>query len=53
MPEPTVSVLLPVRDEAAYLAEALRSLSAQTFSDFEVLVVDVGSTDGSAELAVA
>jgi hypothetical protein len=48
---PIVSVLLPVRDEALYLAEALASLSAQTFSDFEVLVVDDGSTDGSSEIA--
>jgi glycosyltransferase involved in cell wall biosynthesis len=48
-----VSVLLPVRDEASYLEEALESLSAQTFSDFEVLVVDDGSTDGSAEIAEA
>jgi GT2 family glycosyltransferase len=50
---PRVSVLVPVRDEAAYLAEALASLSAQTFSDFEALVVDDGSTDGSAEIAEA
>ena len=51
MPEPLVSVLLPVRDEAPYLAEALDSLSAQTLGDFEVVVVDDGSTDGSAEIA--
>jgi glycosyltransferase involved in cell wall biosynthesis len=50
---PLVSVLLPVRDAASYLAEALESLSAQTFSDFEVLAVDDGSTDGSAEIAGA
>jgi glycosyltransferase involved in cell wall biosynthesis len=48
-----VSVLLPVRDEAPYLAEALASLSAQTFDDFEVLVVDDGSQDDSAEIADA
>ncbi|MEZ5101150.1 MAG: glycosyltransferase [Thermoleophilia bacterium] len=48
---PLVSILLPVRDGEPYLAEALRSLSAQTFADFEALVVDDGSTDGS--LAVA
>lgn len=47
----TISVLLPVRDEAPHLAEALESLSAQTFGDFEVLVVDDGSTDASPEIA--
>jgi glycosyltransferase involved in cell wall biosynthesis len=50
---PLVSVLLPVRDEADFLSEALASLTAQTFSDYEVLVVDDGSTDGSAEIAEA
>jgi glycosyltransferase involved in cell wall biosynthesis len=48
-----VSVLLPVRDEAQYLSEALASVSAQTFSDFEAIVVDDGSADGSAEIAEA
>jgi glycosyltransferase involved in cell wall biosynthesis len=42
-----------VRDEAPYLAEALASLSTQTLEDFEVVVVDDGSTDGSAEIAQA
>jgi Glycosyl transferase family 2/CoA binding domain len=51
--DPAVSVLLPVRDEAPFLAEALASLSAQTCGDFEVLVVDDGSRDGSAEIAEA
>jgi len=48
---PRVSVLLPVRDEERYLAECLESLSAQTLSDFEVIVVDDGSTDASAAIA--
>jgi glycosyltransferase involved in cell wall biosynthesis len=48
---PLLSVLLPVRDEERFLAEALESLSGQTFSDFEVVVVDDGSRDGSAEIA--
>jgi glycosyltransferase involved in cell wall biosynthesis len=48
---PRVSVLLPVRDGSEYLAEALESLSSQTLADFEVIVVDDGSTDWSGELA--
>ena len=51
MPAPLVSVLLPVRDGAAHMADALASLSAQAFPDFEVLVVDDGSRDDSAEIA--
>jgi len=46
-----VSVPLPVRDEEPFLGEALASLSAQTLADFEVLVVDDGSRDASAEIA--
>jgi glycosyltransferase involved in cell wall biosynthesis len=49
---PRVSVLLPARDEEPFLAECLASLSAQTLSDFEVLVVDDGSTDASPAIAV-
>jgi glycosyltransferase involved in cell wall biosynthesis len=44
---------MPVRDEAPYLEEALASLSAQTLEDYEVLLVDDGSVDGSAEIAEA
>ena len=53
MRRPLVSVLLPVRDEEAYLGEALASLSAQTLSGIEVIVVDDGSSDGSAAIAEA
>jgi GT2 family glycosyltransferase len=42
-------VLLPVRDAGRYLAPALASLWRQTFRDFEVIAVDDGSRDGSAE----
>jgi glycosyltransferase involved in cell wall biosynthesis len=48
---PLVSVLLPVRDEAAFLPAALASLSEQTFTDFEVVVVDDGSGDGTGAIA--
>jgi len=44
---PAVSVLMPVYDAEAYLAEALESILAQTFGDFELIAVDDGSRDGS------
>jgi hypothetical protein len=46
---PRVSVLLPVRDAAATLGPCLDSLAAQTLEDHEVVAVDDGSLDGSAE----
>jgi len=48
---PAVSVLLPVRNGGPFLRAALHSLLAQTMRDFELLVLDDGSTDGSPELA--
>lgn len=48
---PAVSVLLPVRNGSVFLRDALQSLLAQTFGDFEILVLDDGSDDGSAALA--
>lgn len=50
MARPTVSVLLPVRDAARWLEDSLASLARQTLTDLEVVAVDDGSTDGSAEL---
>lgn len=47
---PLVSIVLPVRDGAATLARALASVRAQTLDDWELLVVDDGSEDGTAEL---
>lgn len=46
-----VSVVLPVRNGAAHLAETLASLAAQTLPAFEILVVDGGSTDATREIA--
>lgn len=40
-----VSVIVPVRNGALYIDQALASLAVQTFSDFEIVVVDNGSTD--------
>ncbi len=48
---PLVSVIIPVYNCERYLAEALESVFSQTYSPCEVIVVDDGSTDGSAEVA--
>ncbi|MFN7135207.1 MAG: glycosyltransferase family 2 protein, partial [Myxococcales bacterium] len=45
-----VSVLLPVRNAEPWLEEALGSLRAQTFPDYELIAVDDGSTDRSAAI---
>jgi teichuronic acid biosynthesis glycosyltransferase TuaG len=44
---PLVSILMPVYQGERWLAEALESAFTQTFSDFELVAVDDGSTDGS------
>ena len=47
---PKVSVILPVYNVAPYLDEAMQSLLAQSFQDFEVIAVNDGSTDHSLEI---
>lgn len=47
MPDPIVSVLLPVHNGAAYLREAIASVLGQTLRDFELIVIDDCSTDES------
>ncbi|MEX0874345.1 MAG: glycosyltransferase family A protein [Actinomycetota bacterium] len=51
MTTPRVSVIVPVRDRAGLLAETLRGLADQTYVDFEVVVIDDGSKDASADVA--
>jgi glycosyltransferase involved in cell wall biosynthesis len=46
-PSPAVSVVLPVYNGATYLALAIESVLDQTFRDFELLLLDDGSRDGT------
>jgi glycosyltransferase involved in cell wall biosynthesis len=45
------TVVMPLYNKAPYVRRALDSIAAQTFGDFEVILVDDGSTDGGGEIA--
>lgn len=47
---PAISVLLPVYNAAPYVREAVASILAQTLRDFELILMDDGSTDASGEI---
>ncbi len=49
MSTPRISVLMSMKDALPFLREAAGSILAQTFSDFEFVIVDNASSDGSAE----
>lgn len=46
-----ISLIIPVRDEAASCAELVASINRQTYAPAEIIIVDGGSTDGTADLA--
>ena len=50
-PAPAISVIIPVYKSEKYIERCLDSVKSQSFTDFEVLIVDDGSPDKSAELA--
>ena len=45
-----ISVIIPVYNVKAYLAEAVESVIHQSYRDLEIILVDDGSTDGSGEI---
>lgn len=50
MAKPVVSVVMPCYNGEAFLAAAVESVLGQTFRDFELIVIDDGSTDRSADI---
>ena len=51
MTQPLVSIIMPLFNVAPFLAEAIESVRSQTYRDWELLMVDDGSTDDSARIA--
>lgn len=47
MRTPEISVVLPIKNNARYIFDAIESVLTQTFADFELLVIDDGSTDAT------
>lgn len=47
---PKVSIIVPIYNTEKYLCQCLNSISIQTYSDFEVILVNDGSTDGSSSI---
>ena len=51
--EPLITVLMPVYNAQRYLAQAIESILAQTYPDFEFLIIDDASTDASREIVLS
>ena len=48
--KPEISVIVPIYNTEEYLPICLKSIAEQSFQDIEVLLIDDGSTDGSAHI---
>ncbi|WP_276353609.1 glycosyltransferase [Cohnella caldifontis] len=53
MDNPVVSVIMPVFNGEKFLKEAIDSILSQTFTDFELIIIDDGSTDHSRDIVLA
>jgi glycosyltransferase involved in cell wall biosynthesis len=53
MDQPLVSVIIPAYNGEAYLAEAVESIRRQNYNPLEIIIVDDGSTDGTAQIATS
>ena len=53
MDKPFVSVIIPAYNGEAYLAEAVESTQRQNYHPLEIIIVDDGSTDGTAQIATS
>ena len=51
MKDPSISIIIPAYNVAGYIEICLESVLAQTYADFEVIVVDDGSTDATGDIA--
>ncbi len=49
-PNPTISIVIPNCNHGCYIADAINSLLSQTYPDYEIIVVDDGSTDQSRKI---
>ncbi|MBQ7286055.1 MAG: glycosyltransferase, partial [Alphaproteobacteria bacterium] len=47
---PEISVIIPCFNAEQYIAECLDSVLGQTFNDYEVIIIDDGSTDASLKI---
>ncbi len=52
-PEPRISVVIPAYNHERFIGQSIASLQAQTLADFEVVIVDDGSRDATAEICAA